>query len=86
MSKDFHIWEVIHWFEFCITHLWLKVFPDTKSMMFGEPCKKSNSIEHYNYLIHWLAGYPKDYFGKKLNLENYHPIDYLYKHFKKLKK
>lgn len=75
-----------HWFEFCITHLWIKIFPDKKGMMFGKPCTMSNSIQHYNYLIHWLAGYDENYFGKKVNLKTYYPVDYLYKEFKKLKK
>ena len=76
----------IHWFEFCMTHLFLKIFPDTNSMSFGKPCKISNSIQHYNYLVHWLAGYPNDYFGKIINLEKYHPIDYIYEEFKKINK
>ena len=42
-------WFEIHWFEFCMTHLFLKVFPDTNGESFGKSCKISNSIKHYEY-------------------------------------
>lgn len=75
----------MHWFEFVITQLFMKVFPDTNGMSFGEPCMKSNSIRHYEIMTYWLAGYQKNY-CKGVDLETYHPIDYLYKHFKTKRK
>lgn len=73
----------IHWFEFVVTKLFMKVFPDKKTMFCGTPCNSSQSLEHYEVLIHWLAGYPETYMK---GLKNYHPIEYLYKHFIKIKK
>lgn len=71
--------QQIHWFEFTVTHLWMKVFPDIEGMMFGEPTTISNSRKHYEILALWLAGYPPTY---KKELINFHPIDYLFEEYK----
>jgi len=81
-ANEGDIVEQIHWFEFVVTKLFMKVFPDKKTMFCGTLCNSSESILHYEVLIHWLAGYPETYMK---GLKNYHPIEYLYKHFIKIK-
>lgn len=56
--------KIIHWFEFCMTHLFYKLY--------------------YNG---WRKENPNCVVDFHLDLHNfkYHPVDYLYKEFKKLK-
>ncbi len=83
-SEYYHDVDIfVHWFEFTVSHLWMKVFPDKKGEMFGKPCDISQSRKHYDILVLWLAGYPESYCRE---IKNYHPIDYLYSHFIKNKK
>lgn len=84
-KKDHYPSLEMHWFEFVATKLFMAVFPDEPSQMWGKPAIRSNSRKHYEIFALWLAGFPKNYF-EKINLETYHPVDYLYKHFKKIKK
>lgn len=61
----------IHWFEFCMTHLFDKLFKD--------PNKLSKDLR-YNFILTFESISDYDY-HKLLVLDN-HPIDYLYGHFK----
>lgn len=56
--------EAIHWFEFCMTHLFTKVIVEQYGYM-----SISDAMSNGYYTIY-----------------SNHPIDYLYKEFKKLNK
>lgn len=61
-SFHHHLIEQIHWFEFCMTHLFNELFIKPNGY---------ESIEDYISMNHYFI------LG--------HPVDYLYKEFKKLK-
>ena len=61
---------IIHWFEFCMTHLLDRLHPDN-----DKQGKDNWSMDLSD----------KDYVIFKIIVRKRHPVDYLYKEFKKLK-
>lgn len=60
----------IHWFEFCMTHLARKIF--NSGQVFDNPV--SDSVDGLSEMV-WRQEWYR----------NYHPVEYLYEQFKKIK-
>jgi len=74
-SFHHHLFEQIHWFEFCMTHLIDKLaWENTTSDILADCQYEDNRLK---YLLKLAEDRP--------NPGQYHPIDYLYEEFKKLK-
>ena len=73
-TQQWHEWELIHWFEFCMTHLIEKilVMPDEDSEYPFEEWSVDGFSCGSEDLIY------------QMNHSRKHPIDYLYSEFKKL--
>lgn len=64
-------WKFIHWFEFCMTHL-------ANEIIYKEEKTLRTCENEHNFML-------KQLMNVFYNEKGIHPIDYLYKEFKKLK-
>ena len=72
--------QQIHWFEFCMTHLFYALYENWRREDIN--CVTDFHLDIHNY-------YLNDFVDNKeihKNYEKYHPINYLYNKFKKLQK
>lgn len=63
--------DIIHWFEFCTTHLFDKIFRTTQSKYIEQA--RTEMFAGIEAIVH----------GGE-NEDQIHPVDFLYKHFKSL--
>lgn len=66
--------DIIHWFEFCMTHL-------VEKILNPKPNNPNRGLQERFKEFFWET----NLYAMKCNKESLHPIDYLYNEFKKLK-
>lgn len=91
-TANWNDWILIHWFEFCMTHLSTKIFNglhDFSNHMtydFEEECSNkwdAELMQRYTFFIANPARNIDKYPDGKIVA--WHPVDYLYEQFKNLK-
>ena len=70
----------IHWFEFCMTHLFYALYDNWRKEDVN--CVTDFHLDLHNYYLNAFID------NKEIhkNYEKYHPVNYLYNKFKKLEK
>ena len=84
-TNGLYSYIMIHWFEFCITQLVDKI-----QQALPEHLVWREQPEYVNCVFDWKKGnmwtlYSEFFFNYPKRLREEHPIDYLYKEFKKIK-
>lgn len=75
----------IHWFEFCLTHLIVKLANEFTNQKLSKSDYTNNQYPNWfsEKLVYHLNPFRNEEFEE--DVEFIHPIDYLYEEFKKLK-